>query len=98
WPVSPLCAAVTYSSAVTSYPWRRFLLWSAAGQVLWVGIYVSLGRLFSDSVQDVADIAGNAGLALAALAFAVGAGWLLRHELRRAVRRARERRRRAVDA
>lgn len=33
----------------------RFLLWDAAGALLWAGAYVGLGYAFSDEIQDAAD-------------------------------------------
>ena len=44
---------------------------------------MSLGRLFSDRVQDLADLAGNLGWLLLALVVAGASGYALLHELRR---------------
>ena len=44
---------------MTAYPWVTFALLDIAGEALWVLLYVSLGRLFSDKVQAIADLLGN---------------------------------------
>lgn len=36
-------------------PIGRFLLWDAAGGLLWAGVYTGLGYTFSDEIQDAAD-------------------------------------------
>jgi membrane protein DedA with SNARE-associated domain len=59
------------------YPWRRFIVWDAPGQVLWVVLYVTLGYLFSDRVQYIAEILGNLGWAILALIVAIIFGWKL---------------------
>ena len=47
------------TSGMTKYPWRRFFIWDVLGETLWVVLYVSLGKLFSGSVQALADVLGN---------------------------------------
>lgn len=36
-------------------PLGRFLLWDAAGALLWAGAYVGIGYAFSEEIQDAAD-------------------------------------------
>ena len=36
-------------------PLVRFLLWDAAGGLLWAGAYIGLGYVFSEQIQDAAD-------------------------------------------
>lgn len=84
WLVTALGPWVNLSSGVAGYPWPRFLLWGVLGEVVWVGGYITLGRLFNDRIQDLADVLGNLGWLLLALVVAGASGWALVHELRRA--------------
>jgi membrane protein DedA with SNARE-associated domain len=49
-------------------PLGRFLLWDAAGSLLWAGVYTGIGFTFSDEIRDAADrilrIGGEAAIAL----------------------------------
>ena len=64
WLVGPLGPWINVTSGMTKYPWSRFLVIDIAGEALWLLIYISLGFLFSDQVQAVADIIGNLSWAL----------------------------------
>ena len=83
WLVGALGPWINLSSGLTAYSWPRFLLWSAVGEMIWVGLYVSLGRVFSERVHDLAALAGNVGWLLLALIVAAASGYALLHELRR---------------
>ncbi|MDQ3908151.1 MAG: DedA family protein [Acidobacteriota bacterium] len=75
WLFTPLGPWINLTSGEAQYPWLRFALWDVAGEALWVLIYVSLGRVFSGSVQELADLLGNlAWVALGLLATAL-LGW-----------------------
>ena len=88
WLVTALGPWVNLSSGVAGYPWHKFLFWDVLGEVVWVGAYVTLGRLFSDQVQDLADILSNLGwLLLALFIAAVSGAALVREFLRAAARR-----------
>lgn len=80
WLVSPLGPWVNLSSGIATYSWPRFLLWGASGEVVWVVLYVTLGRVFSDRVVGLADLLNDfAWVILGALA-AIVLGWeLVRH-------------------
>ena len=90
WLVTALGPWVNFSSGVASYPWHRFLFWDVLGEALWVGAYVTLGRLFSDHVQYLAEIIVNLGWSLIALGLAALSGWALMHELTKAARERQE--------
>lgn len=45
------------------------------GEVLWVVLYVMLGRIFSDRVQELMDLLGNLGWVNLGLVVAVVLGW-----------------------
>ena len=88
WLVTALGPWINLSSGVARFPYRRFLVWDVLGEGVWVAVYVTLGRLFSDRVADLADLLGNLGWLLVAVVVAIASGLALQHELRRALRRA----------
>jgi membrane-associated protein len=59
WLITPLGPWVNMTSGAADYPWPRFIIWDILGEIIWVGLFVSIGRLFSDRVQQVADLLGN---------------------------------------
>lgn len=59
WLIGPLGPWINLTSGITAYPWRRFVMIDVAGELLWIVLYVSLGRIFSDKVQMIADLLGN---------------------------------------
>lgn len=77
WLVTPLGPWLNLTSGVTNYPWTRFLFWDILGEILWVLLYVSLGKLFSDNVQDVADTMGNLTWVFVGIIAASILGWQL---------------------
>ena len=87
WLVGALGPWVSLSSGVARYPWPRFMLWDVVGEVVWVVGYVSLGWLFSDRVEALADLLGSMGWLLLALLVAAAAGWALLWEFRHIARR-----------
>jgi membrane protein DedA with SNARE-associated domain len=77
WLITELGPWLNITSGIARYPWRRFILWDALGEVLWVVLYVMLGYIFSDKVQYIADILGNLAWAILALIIALILGWKL---------------------
>lgn len=75
WLVGPLGPWINVSSGITAYPWPRFVLWDALGEVLWIVLYVMLGKIFSDRVQGLADVLGNLTWVLVGLMAATALGW-----------------------
>ena len=41
------------------YQLLRFSLWDILGEILWVAIYVQVGRLFSDQLAMISDLLGD---------------------------------------
>ena len=77
--MGPLGPWVNLSSGLASYSWPRFLAWDVAGELVWVGLYVTAGMVFTDQVSAIAELSSNLAWGLAALVAAVlGALWLLR--------------------
>jgi membrane-associated protein len=59
WLLTPLGPLINLTSGMTDYPWPRFLLYDVLGEALWVGLYVLLGKFFSDRVQVVSEFFGD---------------------------------------
>ena len=89
WLITALGPWVNLSSGVAAYPWPKFLFWDVLGEAVWVGVYITLGRLFSDRVQDLAQLLSSIGWLLLALVIAAASGWELVRQFRRAARRVR---------
>jgi membrane-associated protein len=77
WLITALGPWVNIASGISAYPWRRFLLWDALGQVLWVILYVGIGYAFSNRVQTIAEILGNFTWVVVGLLVAMILGWQL---------------------
>lgn len=82
WLVTELGPWLNVTSGITGYPWRRFVLWSVLGELLWVVLYVMLGYLFSDRVQYIAEILGNLAWVILGLMVSLILGWKVMRYLR----------------
>ena len=67
-------------AGVNCMPWPRFLLFNAAGGVVWALAYGLVGYGFGEAVHQIAGPISVAGLALAVVAVAAGFLFLRRHE------------------
>ena len=55
----------------------RFTIWGAAGEAVWVFIYITLGLLFADQIIYAAEVASDLSGLLVALVLTLGFGhWL----------------------
>jgi membrane protein DedA with SNARE-associated domain len=77
WLVGPLGPWVNLTSGITAYPWPRFIFWDVLGEVLWIVLYVTLGKIFSDRVQALAELLGNLTWVILGLIAASILGWKL---------------------
>lgn len=92
WLVAPLGPHVNYVSGLSRFNWPQFALWGAAGEVVWVGLYVGLGYSFADNITAISSLLGNLSGFLAAGVVAIGLGiWLLRASKARDTKRRRRR-------
>jgi membrane-associated protein len=82
WLVTPLGPWLNLTSGMARYPWGHFLCWDAAGELLWVVLYVMLGKIFSDRVQALVEILGNLGWVIVGLIAAAIISWQLLRYLR----------------
>lgn len=74
WLFSPLGPYVNLLAGAGEMRWRAFTVWAAAGEAVWVLIYVSLGFFFAGQITLIAQTASNfLGLiSAAALAIILG--------------------------
>lgn len=56
WLVAPIGPTLNYVAGIGRFSWPRFLLWDVLGEVIWVGLYVGIGMLFSASALALVDI------------------------------------------
>jgi membrane protein DedA with SNARE-associated domain len=84
WLLSPLGPVINLASGTAGYPWHRFLFWDSLGEITGAVVFISLGRIFSDSVMALYAVLGDLTWAIAALLAAIVFGYLLVTYLRRA--------------
>lgn len=87
WLASPLGPYVNFAGGAGRMRWARFSAWGAAGELVWVGMYVGLGYAFSESLTAVAEFATDVSGVIAGGVVAVGLGFWLRGVHRRHVYR-----------
>jgi membrane-associated protein len=83
WLLSPLGPWINLASGTAGYPWHRFLFWDILGEVTGAGIYITLGRFFSDRVMALYAVLGDLTWAIAALLATLILGYQLLARLRR---------------
>jgi membrane-associated protein len=74
WLLTPLGPVVNLTAGATQYPWPRFFLYDVLGEVLWVVLYVLLGKFFSDRVQALNDLLGDLTWAILSAVVAIVLG------------------------
>jgi membrane-associated protein len=82
WLVTPLGPWLNLTSGMAGYSWARFLWWDILGEVLWVFLYLMLGKFFSDRVQALVEIFGSLAWVIVGLIIAVMLGWQLLRYIR----------------
>ncbi|MFC2969057.1 DedA family protein [Acidimangrovimonas pyrenivorans] len=82
WLFSPLGPWINFAAGAARMGWHRFTASGAAGEAVWVAVYVGLGRVFAGNIEAANDLLGSALGFLAAGALTVGLGLWLRHLLR----------------
>jgi len=77
WAIAPLGPWVNFVAGATGLGWRRFAVWDALGETIWVTLYVGLGYWFSTRIESFADLLGNiAGLLVAIVVAIVMFAWI----------------------
>jgi len=82
WLLTPLGPVVNLTAGATQYSWPRFFLYDVLGEMLWVVLYVLLGKFFSDRVQALNDLLGDLTWAIVGLIAAIVLGVLAFRHLR----------------
>ncbi len=71
--VTAIALPVNLMSGTTRYPFRKWLTYDAAGEIVWILGYGGLGYLFGSQWEVVSEFLSNfGGLALGTLIFAIG--------------------------
>jgi membrane protein DedA with SNARE-associated domain len=78
-------------AAVIGMTLPRFLLWDAAGALLWAGGYLAVGFAFRDQIETAVQVAAGFGSRMSALVGLLFAAWLAWkwHDRRRFIRKLR---------
>lgn len=90
WLFAPLGPWVNFFAGASRLGWLRFTLWDAAGEAVWVTLYIGLGYTFASNLDLAADLAGNVLGLLSALAVIAVLAAVLAHRLGAKARRGGE--------
>ena len=82
WLITPLGPVVNITSGLTGYSWPRFLFYDVIGEVLWVVLYILLGRFFSDRVVEMSELLGDFVWVIVGLLSVGVLGWIVAKYLR----------------
>jgi len=77
WLITPLSPWLNLTSGITCYSYPRFVLWDVPGEIIWVSLYVMVGKIFSDRVQALTEMMGSLAWVLVGLLVAVILVWRL---------------------
>jgi membrane-associated protein len=77
WLITALGPVLNLTSGLARYDLRRFAIYDISGEIVWVVSYSMIGRLFSDRIQDLADLLGDISGLLLGVLLVAGLGWLL---------------------
>lgn len=82
WLFTPLSPWLNLTSGITEYSYPRFILWDIPGEIIWVTLYVMVGKIFSDRVQALTELLGSLAWVLIGLLAAIILGWRLVKDFR----------------
>jgi membrane-associated protein len=82
--VTAIALPVNLTSGTTRYPFRKWLTYDAAGEIVWILGYGGLGYLFGSQWELVSEFLSNfGGVALGLLIFAIGIKQVWNWQLKR---------------
>jgi membrane-associated protein len=59
WLLTPAGPYINLVAGLLDYPWWKFTIAGIVGEMIWVGLYVGLGTLAGEGIEDIASIAGD---------------------------------------
>lgn len=78
WLFSAVGPWANFAAGASRFDWPRFSLWAAAGEAVWVGLYVGIGYAFAGNIEAASQLAGSVLGVLAGLAtMLIFGAWLL---------------------
>jgi len=77
WLVTPLGPWINLASGASRYSWLRFTIWDVIGETVGAALYVWVGIVFNDRVQEVGAVLGDLTWAIVAVLLAAVFGWRL---------------------
>ena len=77
WLFSPLGPYVNVMSAAMRHSWAQFTLWGFAGEAVWCGLYVMMGRSFAGNLEAASTMLTSVLGFVAAGTAMLGLGWWL---------------------
>lgn len=77
WLITPVGPLINITSGIARYPLLLFFCFDIAGELVWVVSYVTLGRLFSDQVQNLSSVLGNFSWVIVGVAVMIVLIWML---------------------
>jgi membrane protein DedA with SNARE-associated domain len=77
WLVAPLGPWINFASGLTGYSWVRFSVWDFLGESFGAALYIWLGLVFSDRVEQVGAFLGDLTWAILGVLAAAFLGWKL---------------------
>jgi len=77
WLVTPLGPWINLASGAADYSWLRFTLWDFLGESFGAALFIWLGLVFSDRVQQLGAIFGDLAWAILGILAAAFLGWKL---------------------
>jgi membrane-associated protein len=77
WLVTPLGPWINLASGAANYSWLRFTLWDFLGESFGAALFIGLGQVFSDRVQEIGAIFGDLTWAIVGVLAAAFLGWKL---------------------
>jgi len=83
WLFSPVGPYVNLTSGLSLHPLYRFTVADIAGEIIWIGTYLSLGVLFAESIGEIAELVANALWMIGAAVITALLGWQLVVRIRR---------------
>lgn len=90
WLTTPLGPWVNLLSGISHYSFTHFLFWDVMGEVLWVVLYVSAGRIIGGEVQAIGALASDITWIFVPLVIAAILAWRMILVWRKRPRTARE--------